>query len=379
MKIINLFIIINLILLISFCQDENSDTVSPLSVSSVNNGLSSWVSVKSAAVVVNHLTSEYNTPGIIPIDTMGWEDGINISRNGLHIYATYIPADFLSFVQSGKTLDYVQYYDRGPHYDMDLITNPAGASYPWYQSDIIYASRSSVSENFSAWTTSNMKRSSYSEGGFSAVFSGLNTIDIAIFTSNEEYTADNNFKIFTSVSANPSGIGSMITTTDTSGTSSINTNYIEDNPHIERIDATNLVLFFDSENRPGGSGSHDIWYSITSDNGSNWSTPLPVTSVNTAEKEHQPHLYNDGTDWWLYYSAYYSDGKLAIFRRKQVTSGNWNSWGPAEVVISAGNTAGVGEPTLTSNGDLYFVVVYENPDYTEFDRYDADAWSAVHK
>ena len=65
-----------------------------------------------------------------------------------------------------------------------------------------------------------------------------------------------------------------ITTTDTSGTSSINTNYIEDNPHIERIDASTLVLFFDSEDRPGGAGSHDIWYAESTDNGTTCTTPL---------------------------------------------------------------------------------------------------------
>ena len=63
-------------------------------------------------------------------------------------------------------------YDRGPHYDMDFIHNPAGASYLWYQSDIIYAHRPSTGHDFSDWQTSSMKRHSYSEGGLTTVFSG---------------------------------------------------------------------------------------------------------------------------------------------------------------------------------------------------------------
>ena len=45
----------------------------------------------------------------------------------------------------------------------------------------------------------------------------------------------------------------------------------EDNPHIERIDATHLVLMFDSDNYTGGLGSHDIWYSVSTDNAASWS------------------------------------------------------------------------------------------------------------
>jgi len=338
----------------------------------------SWKRVKSNAAVELFLTSEYNTPARLGISTSGWEDGINISRNGLHLYATYIPADFLSFVLSGDTVDRIQYYDRGPHYDMDLVTNPIDITYPWYHSDIIYASRASTSTGFSPWQTSGIKRAFYSEGAVSAVFSGDDTIDILVFTSNEESAAQNNFKVIKNTTPDPSGTGDFITATGAADTY-INTNYIEDNPHIERIDALNLVLFFDSEDRNGTGNSHDIWYSVSSDNGNSWSPPLNVSQINTTSKEHQPHLYKDGADWWLYYSAYHSDGKLAIFRAKQGTPGNWNSWGTPEIVIGAGNTSGVGEPTLTSSGDLFFVVIYENPEGDEYDRFDADPWSASKK
>lgn len=340
---------------------------------------SSWEKTKANTSLDMFLISEFYLPEQLPIATMGWEDGLNISRDGLHLYATYFPADFLSFVLSGDTVEDLQYYDRGPHYDMDFNTNPTSGSYPWYHSDIIYATRATVHDDFSAWQTSGMKRHSFSEGAVSAIFSDSNTIDILVFTSNEEYTAQNNIKVITNTTPDPSGVGTFITTTDTSNTSSINTNFIEDNPHIQRINASTLVLFFDSEDRPGGAGGHDIWYAESTDNGASWSTPMNVISINTADTEHQPHLYHDGSNWWLYFSAYHTDNKLSIFRAVQGAVGDWNSWGTPEIVIGAGNAAGVGEPTLTDNGDLFFVVVYENLDGTAYDRYDGDPWCALRR
>lgn len=366
-KIITLFLPILIILSCSDASDGGSTDTD------------SWTDTKNNTYVTVEITSEYNTPQKSSIATMGWEDGINVSRNGLYIYATYIPADFLSFVLNGDSVENLSKYDRGPHYDMNFIDNPAAVTYLWYQSDIIIASRASTGQNFSVWNTSNMKRHSYSEGALSTVFSDDHNIDICAFTSNEEYTAKNNIKLLTSITADPSGIGTFITSTDPTGTSTINTNHIEDNPHIERIDANNLVLFFDSEDRPGGEGSHDIWYSTSTDNGTNWSTPVALADINTNDKEHQPHLYYDGSDWWLYYSAYHTDSKLAIFRAKQTTLGNWDNWDTPELVLSAGNASGIGEPTLTNNGDLYFVVIYENPQGSYYDRYDADPWVALKK
>ena len=339
----------------------------------------SWDETKASASLDLFITSEFNKPKPLPIATMGWEDSLNISRDGLHIYATYIPVDFLSFLLNGDSVEDLQKYDRGPHYDIDLVTNPTGDSYPWYHSDIIYSTRATLNDDFSPWQISEMKRSTFSEGALSAVFSDSNTIDILAFTSNEEFTAQNNIKVIKNTTSSPSGNGTFITATDISGTGSINTSYIEDNPHIERMDASYLVLFFDSEDRPGGGGSHDVWYAESWDNGASWTTPLNVSSINTSGTEHQPHLYHDGSHWWLYFSAYHTDNKLAIYRSQQEVTGDWNSWGTPDIVIGSGNTAGIGDPTLTSNGDLCFIVVYENTKGTSFDRYDGDPWCAFGK
>jgi hypothetical protein len=154
--------------------------------------------------------------------------------------------------------------------------------------------------------------------------------------------------------------------------------YHADNPHLERPDPAkpkSLVLFWDSDDRPGR-GQHDIFFSRSEDAGHTWSDPLPVTTVNTPVDEEQPHLYNDHGQWWLYLTAANPlDHKLGIFRYRQTRTGDWDSWGDRELIVSAGSTAGVGEPTLTEDGDLSFVAVTVNTaGGTSTDRYDCDPW-----
>jgi len=336
----------------------------------------SWAISKNATIIKNNLPVEFQTPTRLSLSTPGWEDGLSVSRDGLNLYATYIPADFLSFVLDGSNdPSQIPLYGRGPHLNLNFTDNPAGLDYPWYHSDIIYSQRESTNEAFPPWQPTDLSRAVFSEGALTTVFSAPDSMMCA-FTSNDQFTAQNNIKIIQSTNANPAGIGTPLTATDTAGTQLVNTNYIEDNPHLERVGDNELVLFFDSEDRPGGAGSIDIWYSISTDNGNSWSTPANVSTINTAEKEHQPHLFFDGTDWWVYFSAHHTDGKLAIFRSRGQASG-WDSWGEPEPVLTAGNAAGIGEPTLTESGDLYFVVIHENPLGTDVDRYDADPWVAM--
>ena len=334
-----------------------------------------WEIQKASASVTVHLTAEFDTPRQLSLATLGWEDGLNVSRDGLHLYATYIPADFLSYVLNGDSTDPANLppYKRGPTYTMDFDGSLVGATYEWLHSDIIYASRASTAEEFSPWQLSGMARAVYSEGAVSAVFSGADAIEMLYFTSNENYADQNDFKVITNTTPDPSGVGTFASAT-------INSSAIEDNPHIERVGANNLVLFWDSEDRAGGAGGHDLWYAASADDGATWSAPANVSSVNTSEKEHQPHLYQDGSDWLLYYSANHTDGKLAIYRRTLGTAGDWDSWGAAELVLSAGNTVGIGEPTLTTDGDLLFIAVIENEvDGSYYDRYDGDPWVAERK
>lgn len=80
-KISILTFILSMILILSSCDGGGGG----------GGSTDSWTIVKNNASVTVHLTSEYNTPSKLNIATMGWEDGINISRDGLHIYTLRFP------------------------------------------------------------------------------------------------------------------------------------------------------------------------------------------------------------------------------------------------------------------------------------------------
>lgn len=331
-----------------------------------------WDSIKTAVSSVIELPLEYDLMYRQPLSTIGWEDGIHISDDGLNLYCTYLPIDFLSFILNEDLPgDFTSDYSRGaPTFGVDLTTNPFGAD-DWLHSDILVSHRNTVADSFITWSLSNMARSFYSEGAPTPSFtSNADSVEFMVFTSNDNATANTNIWVIENTEANPSGVGASISST-------INTGFTEDNPHLVRINASKLVLFFDSDNLPGGLGDIDIWYSESNDNGTSWTVPANLSSLNSTDKEHQPFLHQDirTGNWFLYHAAPHSDGKLAIFRSQQTTPNDWNSWGNAELVISAGNSAGIGEPTLTKNGDISFVVVYEDPEMNSiYDHFDPDPW-----
>lgn len=328
-----------------------------------------WDSIKTVTKPVLYLNQEFEEPYRQPLSSLGWEDGVHLSSDGLYLYCTYMPLDLLSFsLNSTLPNDFSKQYNRSaPEYGMDFKTNPIGAN-EWLHSDILYAHRASVLDEFTTWELSDMSRVFYSEGAPTPMASDRDSIDWITFTSNDSPENNSDIWIIKNTIANPKGLGEALPQPITSS-------FNEDNPHIIRLGAQNLVLFFDSDNRPNGKGDIDLWYSVSSDNGTSWSEPVNVASINTEDKEHQPFLHLDQGNWYLYYSAYHTDGKLAIFRAKQQTVNNWNSWGEKELVLSSGNAAGIGEPTLSKKGDLSFVVVCEDPDKkSSFNRFDSDPW-----
>jgi hypothetical protein len=325
-----------------------------------------WAIIKDTTKPFVAISSEFGTAFQQPLSTDGWEDGIAISRDGLHLYCTYAPGDLLSWTLNSSDPTQFMPYRRGPIYGMDLSSNPVGAS-SWIQSDVLYATRNSVFEPFNTWSLSNMATAVFSEGGVSPQQSeGL------IFTSNNKPTTYDVDVWQIAGYPNPSGTGTPLPNFP-------HTTFTEDNPHLERLSNDTLILLFDSDNYPTGKGGHDLWLSSSFNNGSSWSTPINIASINTADKEHQPFLHKTTSgQWQLYFSAYH-DGKLAIFRAKQTLKNNWLDWADKELVIGAGNSAGVGEPTLTKEGDLSFVLVYEAQNGTPNNRFDADPWFCPHK
>ena len=334
-------------------------------------GAQSWSTVKQNVHPEVALTSEFGTPHPQALASLGWEDGVHISPDGLHLYCTYAPVDLLSFVLMGSIpTNFSTNYLRGaPTFGMDLTTNPLGAS-EWLHSDILAASRNTRLDVFSSWELSDMSRPFFSEGAPTPTFSTPATIELMAFTSNDNPGNSTDIWVIEETSVNPQGTGAPLP-------APVNSEFNEDNPHIVRTGEAQLVLFFDSNDRPGGAGEIDLWYSTSADNGTNWTTPSAVTSINSAGKEHQPFLHRNTKTgiWHLYYAAEHADGKLAIFRARQQLAEDWNAWGTPELVMSAGNTAGIGEPTLTDTGDLSFVVIVEHPNPPSmFDRFDSDPW-----
>ncbi|MDQ7063556.1 MAG: FlgD immunoglobulin-like domain containing protein [candidate division KSB1 bacterium] len=331
-----------------------------------------WESIKANARPFVALPDEYETPYKLPMAVGGWEDGIYISRDGLNLYCVYLPVDVFSLIYVGNgDITNFSPYRRGPTFGMDLTTNPIGAK-EWLHGDILYSHRNSVTEPFPEWQLSNLARPIWTEGAVQIIMKDDSTADIFAYTSNHDSPPnedDRDILIFRNSNLNPSGIGEFLAPL-------ANSDFVEDNPHFERLDGQSLVLFFDSD-RPGGKGGLDIWYTTSSDDAASWAEPQPATSINTELDNQMPHLFRDSTgQWWLYFM---SDDpitlKSGIYRARQSIPGDWNSWSKPELVIGTGNTFAVGEPTLTSHGDIAFVVVYDaDSAATPTDRFDADPW-----
>ena len=333
-----------------------------------------WDTIKANAKPFVALPDEFEAPYKLPIAVGGWEDGLYVTRDGLNLYCIYLPVDAFSFVYAGDgDITNFSAYRRGPTFGMDLTTNPAGAS-EWLHGDILYTHRNSVDEPFPEWQLSNLARPVFSEGAVQVVMKNDSTADFFVYTSNHDSAPgadDVDILFFRDSSLNPSGVGEFLPPP-------VRTDQQDTNPHIERLDDSNLVLFYDSGDRfdSGGPVNVDMSFSTSDDDGATWSQPKPLTSLNTAGDDQMPHPFRDDNgQWWLYFMGEdLNTMKSGIYRARQETSGDWDSWTDKELVIGVGNTFAVGEPTLTRYGDIAFVVIYEAADGTPTDKYDNDPW-----
>lgn len=339
-------------------------------------GQPNWPLIKSTTTLQVGLPAEFGAPYKQPLSVGGWEDGVFISRDGLNLYCFYTPIDLFSwqFVGAANNASFTPYF-RGPSFGMDLITAPLPGPTEWLQSDILISQRAATTAPFPTWQLSGLANSIWSEGAPQINSITSSTADLFVYATNNVPTAyKTDIVLLRNVGLNPAIQGNALP-------APVNTpNTREDNPHIERLSSQNLVLFWDSDDRAGGVGQLDIWFSTSTDNGITWATPTQVSTINTALGDQQPHLYNEGIDWYLYYTGTNTvTSKPEIYRAKQTISGNWNSWGNKQLVVGAGNAFGVGEPTLTQSGDLSFVVLYADlVNGTATDKYDSDPWFLPH-
>ena len=316
-------------------------------------------------------TSIYNTPQPLPLADYGWEDGLQVSFDGLHLYTLYAPADLLSWVGylvSNPDLPICETLGSGkfirPYagdYGMDMLTNIFACD-TFMNLDILHAERPSTDVPFDHWTLSDIARPGAIEGGPYPIFNAVdpNLIDHFLFTSASDIWMINN------TTANPNNIETAVRLP--APINPLTNEFTADNPMLRRIGGDSLLLVYEKYIDPG---VRDFMYCISDDDGVSWSTPQIITTINNdAGHIEHPMVYFDGTEMWMYYSRNFD-----IVASRQTIPGNWDSWGDERVIILKGNAVGIGEPSLSANGDLYFVTVILNPDNPD-DAVDADPWMA---
>lgn len=327
-----------------------------------------WPAIKANATF--HVAdTAYATPTLQPLQVPGWEDGLYLTRDGRHLFSTYLPLDAFSWVtdlvQNPLCFNFRPYY-RPPLLGIDTVTNIFGCA-NYMHSDIATAARPDTSQPFGAWTASNLQTPFSLEGGAVGVLQNPDTFDIFVFTRDGLGTQNTDLMVLRHVPVNPS-TATAVPLFSTPGQ--------EDNPHVERLDATTLLLLFDRD--------RVIYYSLSRDDGATWQPPTRITQTlnDQAPYDVQPHLWHDGTAWWAYFCADNAAGKRGIYKTRQRIANDWDSWGPKELVLEgdaiqggSGTIFGVGEPSLTQWGDLSFVVIYGDPASADTtDVFDCDPW-----
>lgn len=343
----------------------------PLSAQAQLIGSSMWDSVKAAAEP--QLTPEfelvYQQPERLALSDYGWEDGLQVSPDGLHLYALYAPADLLSWFtyvnanpglpvcETLGNMEFMRSYAND--YGMDMATNFFGCDSA-INLDILYANRSNTGEAFNSWILSDIARPGLIEGGSFPLYNETNPELIDHFL----FTGPGDIWMISNTTANPSGIESAVALPYP--INSLAGEYISDNPVLRRMSSSDTLLIVYEKYIAGS--PRDFMYAFSYDNGWNWEEPVKITTVNSdAGHIEHPQLVTDPAGTWLYYSYDYD-----IVRSKQTIPNNWDSWAEREVILEKNNTIALGEPSVTNEGDIFFLAAYDsgNPE----DQFDIDPW-----
>ncbi|MCB9497798.1 MAG: hypothetical protein H6686_13000 [Fibrobacteria bacterium] len=333
-----------------------------------------WDSLKAAAaprVVSESFAASHGSPRRLSLATSGWEDGLQVSADGLDLYALYVPADFLSwslFIASNPTLGICELLgtDRfrradAPTFGSDQVTNPVGCS-GMLNVDILHAHRRSLADPFTQWNLSGYSRPFLAEGGpFPlAAAEGSDSLSHVLFTGDGDIwwvrKTVRELDGIEQAERLPAPINP------------VSKEFVADNPVLVRLGGDSLLLVYekytDGEQRA-------FMIARSPDDGKSWSAPQAMKSVTTdlGRIEHPMPVRDADGNWWLWFSLDFD-----LVRAKAAAGGQWDSWSKPEVVVSKGNTAGLGEPSLSRDGSLYFSVVLERSGGDSSDRFDIDPW-----
>jgi len=334
----------------------------------------SWDSIKATTtpVVAPAFANDFEAPYRQPLSAYGWEDGIHISRDGLHLYALYYSGDLYSwtvfFLNNlniltpcellGNTAFFRPYAET---FGMDLTTNVFACD-TFINVDILYAHRPNITDSFTQWQLSGIARPGAPEGGPYPLFSQSNPNVVDIFL----FTATSDIWMIRNTTANPYGIANAVRLPFP--INPVTDEFSADNPHLERINGDTLLLIYEKYTNLG---QRDFVYAFSYDDGYTWTNPIPMTTISpTLGHIEHPHLYkNLQGQWYMYFSI-----DCEIYRAVQGQAGDWDSWQNIELVIGRGNSPCIGEPSLTAHGDISFAVAYHNPLLDSTDAYDIDPW-----
>ncbi|MFT6300880.1 MAG: hypothetical protein ACJA2O_000799 [Candidatus Azotimanducaceae bacterium] len=410
MKMINNFsrltLFSPLFLLLISCENTSGESPQITSPQSAAESRETWNSIKSNAAPSLQVTSGFTSPTrLANVSTLAWEDGLYVSDDGLHLFAFYAPFSLFKFQAYVSKYPYrspnvcapIADYIRGPILDgsdfeleapYDLPDSICNNGNGIVHSEIAHASRASVKDDFSSWSRHELSNDFVYDGGFSSSDNGDGTYNL-IYSQSSSSDQNDIYWVRNATSLNPSSATPVLFS------KAINTKMQEDNPHLERIGSNELILLFDNHHEQNGSGDTHISYSTSTNNGETWRAPKIIESgtINDYKEDITGHLYEDeSNNWWLYFVSNRA-GKVEIWRIQHTNNqilrdfDNWNT-GSLEKVIGVKNVArengtveGVGEPSLTSNGDLHFAVIYcKNPsDKSKYDGCDIDPWVAKKK
>jgi hypothetical protein len=274
---------------------------------------------------------------LVSVNTEGWEDSAYISPDGQSLYFQYFPGDMFHMDEVFRFHRPVSEGGLGgdPKQLARFHRGPARGVSPAYTSDTLVAPRQG--DSFGTPVRFAYSRDGRNEWGVMLGDDG------AYYYVSHDPTRELNMDIYRNAQllAIPG-----------------REKYNEDNPHFA-VTPYGRELFFDSGNRPQAKGKSHIW--VTREVAGRFEEPVmlppPVNMKDSTEV--QPHLTAAGQ---LYFTSA-RDGTIAIYASQRSGADNWAE--PRKVLWttrkSGARAWGLGEPTLTADGQwLYFVVVFDN-------------------